>query len=65
MGQVCSAGSRIFVQEGVYDKFLEHFTAAAKGLGDGAGDPFAPGTQHGPQISQTQFDVRSHLVLVL
>ncbi|KAJ2915802.1 hypothetical protein MD484_g4595, partial [Candolleomyces efflorescens] len=50
------AGSRIFVQEGVYDKFLEHFTAAAKSLGDGAGDPFAPGTQHGPQISQTQFD---------
>ncbi|KAJ2924332.1 hypothetical protein H1R20_g12767, partial [Candolleomyces eurysporus] len=56
MGQVCSAGSRIFVQEGVYDKFLEHFTAAAKGLGDSAGDPFAAGTQHGPQVSKTQFD---------
>ncbi|RXW14222.1 hypothetical protein EST38_g11633 [Candolleomyces aberdarensis] len=56
MGQMCTAGSRVFVQEGVYDKFLEHFTAAAKAMGESAGDPFAPGTGHGPQISQTQFD---------
>ncbi|KAF5309762.1 hypothetical protein D9611_013578 [Ephemerocybe angulata] len=56
MGQVCTAGSRIFVQEGVYDKFLEHFTAAAKGLAEKTGDPFASGTQHGPLVSQTQFD---------
>ncbi|KAF6744112.1 aldehyde dehydrogenase [Ephemerocybe angulata] len=56
MGQVCTAGSRIFVQEGVYDKFLEHFTAAAKGLAEKTGDPFASGTQHGPLVSQAQFD---------
>lgn len=57
-GQVCTAGSRIFVQEGIYDQFLAKFTAAAKAVGAGAGDPFAPGTLHGPQVSQTQFDVR-------
>jgi acyl-CoA reductase-like NAD-dependent aldehyde dehydrogenase len=55
---VCTAGSRIFVQEAIYDQFLTKFTAAAKAVGAGAGDPFAPGTLHGPQVSQTQFDVR-------
>ena len=51
------AGSRIFIQEGIYDTFLERFGQLAKGLGDAAGDPFARETQHGPQVSQTQFDV--------
>ncbi|KAG6877042.1 hypothetical protein C0993_010844 [Termitomyces sp. T159_Od127] len=56
MGQACIAGSRIFVQEGIYDKFLAKFTAIAKNLADATGDPFVPGMQHGPQISQMQFD---------
>lgn len=56
MGQSCTAGSRIFVQEGVYDKFLEKFTAVAKFLHSATGDPFVKGTQHGPQVSQVQFD---------
>src|ERR1700761_8043817 len=37
-GQVCCAGSRIFVQSGVYDEFLKKFTAHAAGLK--LGDPF-------------------------
>nr|ALG75772.1 aldehyde dehydrogenase 2 [Tricholoma vaccinum] len=56
MGQVCTAGSRIFVQEGIYDQFLAKFTAAATAVEAGTGDPFSPGTLHGPQVSQTQFD---------
>jgi aldehyde dehydrogenase (NAD+) len=56
MGQVCSAGSRIFVQEGVYDQVLAAFTATAKALAEKAGDPFSPGTQHGPQVSKVQLD---------
>ncbi|KAF9463983.1 aldehyde dehydrogenase [Collybia nuda] len=56
MGQVCTAGSRIFVQEGIYDEFLSKFSAIAKGLGAATGDPFTPGTQHGPQVSETQFN---------
>lgn len=56
MGQVCTAGSRIFVQEGIYDEFLKKFTAAAQSLT--IGDPFAPDTVHGPQVSKTQFEVR-------
>ncbi|KAJ7733066.1 aldehyde dehydrogenase [Mycena maculata] len=56
MGQSCVAGSRIFVQEGIYDQFMAQFTAAVDGLGKAAGDPFSAGTQHGPQVSQAQFD---------
>ena len=57
MGECCTAGSRIFIQEGIYDEFLKKFTAITKDLGDATGDPFTPGTQHGPQVSQIQFDV--------
>ncbi|KAK1230879.1 hypothetical protein PQX77_006018 [Marasmius sp. AFHP31] len=56
MGELCIAGSRIFVQEGIYEKFLAAFKEVAKGWGEHTGDPFEEGTQHGPQISQTQFD---------
>lgn len=51
------AGSRIYIQEGVYEEFLTRFTEVAKALGAAAGDPFTPGTEHGPQVSQIQFDV--------
>ncbi|KAG5720688.1 Aldehyde dehydrogenase [Termitomyces sp. T112] len=56
MGQACTAGSRIFVQEGIYDEFLAKFTVVTKNLAAATGDPFAVGTQHGPQISKVQFD---------
>jgi len=53
-GQVCSAGSRIFVQEGIYDKFLdalkEKFESVKVGL------PWEEGTQMGAQINQKQLD---------
>jgi len=53
-GQCCCAGSRIYVQEGVYDKFVEAFkTRAAKNV---IGDPFDKNTFQGPQVSQLQFD---------
>uniref|UniRef100_A0A8H7XWH1 Aldehyde dehydrogenase domain-containing protein n=1 Tax=Psilocybe cubensis TaxID=181762 RepID=A0A8H7XWH1_PSICU len=56
MGQSCTAGSRILVQEGIYDKFIESFKDVAKKLSEGTGDPFTPGTLHGPQVSKVQFD---------
>ncbi|KAJ5611345.1 hypothetical protein N7510_008064 [Penicillium lagena] len=53
-GQCCCAGSRLLVQEGIYDKFVARFKerAAANKLGD----PFAADTFQGPQVSQLQFD---------
>ncbi|MBW0560408.1 hypothetical protein O181_100123 [Austropuccinia psidii MF-1] len=52
--QACTAGSRVFVQEKIYDKFLQEFEANVKSLK--LGDPFSPDTFQGPQVSQVQFD---------
>jgi len=53
-GQACCAGSRIYVQAGIYDKFLEKLTEKTKNIN--VGDPFAPGVDQGPQVSQLQYD---------
>ena len=51
-GQVCCAGSRVFVQEGIYDKFVE---AAVKAFNSvTVGDPLDPNTQMGAQVDQGQ-----------
>jgi acyl-CoA reductase-like NAD-dependent aldehyde dehydrogenase len=52
-GQNCCAGSRTFVQSGIYEKFV----AKAKELAEArkVGDPFQDGTQQGPQIDDEQF----------
>ncbi|KAI1126929.1 aldehyde dehydrogenase [Nemania abortiva] len=53
-GQACSAGSRILVHQDIYEEFLARFRERAKL--NKLGDPFAPDTFQGPQISQIQFD---------
>ncbi|KIK63993.1 hypothetical protein GYMLUDRAFT_241217 [Collybiopsis luxurians FD-317 M1] len=53
-GQCCCAGSRIFVQSGIYDEFLAKFTEKTKAVK--VGDPFAPDSYQGPQVSQIQYD---------
>lgn len=53
-GQCCCAGTRIYVQEGVYDKFLAAFKKRAEQ--NKVGDPFKEDTFQGPQVSQLQFD---------
>jgi aldehyde dehydrogenase (NAD+) len=53
-GQVCCAGSRLFVQETVYDEFVEKSVARAGRRT--VGDPFDAGTEQGPQIDGTQFE---------
>ncbi|KAK0235389.1 aldehyde dehydrogenase [Armillaria nabsnona] len=55
-GQICSASSRILLQESIYDTFVEKFTNLAKSLQHVTGDPFDADTKHGPQVSQIQFD---------
>ncbi|KAF8570304.1 hypothetical protein P879_01322 [Paragonimus westermani] len=52
-GQCCCASSRIFVEESVYEKFVEYSTELAKQRV--VGDPFSPTTQQGPQVDETQF----------
>ncbi|KAJ8727507.1 hypothetical protein PYW07_001626 [Mythimna separata] len=47
-GQVCVAASRLFVQSGIYDKFVEAAVKHAKGIK--VGNPADPTSQNGPQI---------------
>ncbi len=51
-GQVCCAGSRLFVEEGVKDEFLERLKEKAQKVT--VGDPMDKATQMGPQVSEEQ-----------
>ncbi|KAJ3769031.1 aldehyde dehydrogenase [Lentinula raphanica] len=53
-GQICFAGSRIYVQSGVYDEFLAKFTTRSRA--HKIGDPFGADSYQGPQISSAQTD---------
>jgi len=52
-GQVCLAGSRLFVEDKIFDAFMDRFVAAAKALK--IGDPMDPKTHLGPLSSETHF----------
>jgi len=52
-GQVCAAGSRLFVHESVRDEVIEGVTGMAKALKVGSG--LDPQTQMGPLVSDVQF----------
>ncbi|CAH4035719.1 unnamed protein product [Pieris brassicae] len=49
-GQMCIAASRLFVQSGIYDQFVQAAAAVAKSLK--IGNPADPSTQHGPQVDE-------------
>ncbi|XP_078605473.1 aldehyde dehydrogenase, mitochondrial-like [Branchiostoma floridae x Branchiostoma japonicum] len=53
-GQVCCAGTRTFVQEGVYDDFVKRSVERAKKRT--VGDPFDMRNEHGPQVDKDMFD---------
>ncbi|OAA80636.1 Aldehyde/histidinol dehydrogenase [Akanthomyces lecanii RCEF 1005] len=54
-GQICTATSRILVQDAVYDEFVRRFidttTATSK-----VGSQWDKGTYQGPQVSKVQYD---------
>jgi len=53
-GQDCTAGSRLYVQDSIYDKFLEILVVKAKAqvIGDGLDE----NTGVGPLVSKAQYD---------
>ena len=53
-GQCCCAGSRLFVEQSIYDTFVEKVVARAKTRR--LGDPFDPKTTQGPQVDADQFN---------
>jgi betaine-aldehyde dehydrogenase len=52
-GQVCSNGTRVFVQRAVYDEFLRRLTVRTNRIV--LGDPLDEATQMGPLVSEAQF----------
>ncbi|WPG97516.1 retinal dehydrogenase 2 [Acrodontium crateriforme] len=55
MGQICTATSRILVQEGIYDKFVEAFKKQTLETSK-IGDPFSDETYQGPQVTKAQYE---------
>ncbi|KAI0524043.1 hypothetical protein KFK09_003407 [Dendrobium nobile] len=53
-GEMCFAGSRVYVQEGIYDEFMKKAIENAKNWV--VGDPFDPQVHQGPQVNKEQFD---------
>lgn len=50
-GQCCTAGSRIYVEEPIYDEFVRRSVERAKRRI--VGSPFDPTTEQGPQVRST------------
>ena len=53
-GQVCSNGTRVFVQRGVLDEFLARLIARTERIV--LGDPLDEATQMGPLVSERQLE---------
>lgn len=50
-GQCCTAGSRIFVEESIYEEFVRRSVERAKRRI--VGSPFDPTTEQGPQVEKS------------
>jgi betaine-aldehyde dehydrogenase len=59
-GQVCSAGSRILVEESIYDKFVARFVERAKKIKVGPGND--PATEMGPLVSAQHLEKVLHYI---
>ncbi|QJU59941.1 aldehyde dehydrogenase family protein [Sphingomonas sp. AP4-R1] len=53
-GQICSAGTRLFVQSSIREEFMERLAAFTRTIK--VGDPLDPETQIGPVVSAPQMD---------
>jgi aldehyde dehydrogenase (NAD+) len=53
-GEVCCAGSRLFLEKSIHDEFVEKLSDKASNLR--VGNPEDAGTQMGAQVSKEQFD---------
>ncbi|KAL5355293.1 aldehyde dehydrogenase domain-containing protein [Aspergillus floccosus] len=53
-GQICAAGSRIYVQKTIYEQFLKRYAEMAASTPTVAGDPLNPATTKGPIVSAAQ-----------
>ncbi len=59
-GQICLCGSRIYVQRGIYDKFLTAFVEKVKVMQ--VGDPLEEGTKAGAVVSEQHQEKILHYI---
>lgn len=55
-GQIWFAASRVYVQEGIYDRFLAAYQEAFTAKRELIGDPEKGSSQIGPIVDQSQYD---------
>ncbi len=53
-GQVCSNGTRVFVQDALYAEFVDRLEERTRAIR--VGDPFDPATQIGPLVSREHYE---------
>ena len=61
-GQVCSNGTRVFVQNGIYERFVDRLTERTKKIR--IGDPLDAETQMGPLINRAQHEKVSGYIAI-
>ena len=54
-GQVCFAATRVYVQEGIFDKFSKMYKEKLEEKAKTIGDPDKESTQMGPLVDEAQF----------
>lgn len=62
-GQCCTAGSRIYVEEPIYDEFVRRSVERAKKRI--VGSPFDPTTEQGPQVRSTHLKLENRSSVLL
>lgn len=55
-GQICFAASRVYVQDGIYDRFLSAYRKALAAKREVMGDPEKATSELGPVVDQAQHE---------
>lgn len=55
-GQICFAPTRVYVQSGIYNEFIEAYAKALKDKVDVLGDPEKDGIEIGPVVDKAQYE---------
>lgn len=61
-GQICFAATRIYVQAGIFPRFMKAYQDAMSIKTDAVGSPQEAGTQLGPVVDETQYDRINNII---
>jgi len=61
-GQVCTCNERLYVQESIYDEFMEKFLEKVRAIK--VGDPMDPSIDMGPKVNKAELEHMEELVKI-